>query len=414
MARRIRVLMLTATLGYGGSESDFLRLAEYLSRTMDVSIAVMGLDYDRADYSNDRLSTALPIKVLAETAPAGANLFSKVARWSRMLARLRQCKREHDATISFLSGPNLLNALAGEPSLTIVSERGSKRHHVGIGWWRKWLWLAVLDPWVYRRAAAIVPASAGYATEIAKVGGRGAAGRIIPIEGGIDGERLLAESDAPPDADIAAFCDRPTAVFCGRLDHGKGIDLLIPAFSVVRSAMPEARLLIIGDGPLKRELVMGCRINGLVSTDVPGTPADVYLAGYRRQPIRNFRLCKVFLFPSLHEGLGNALIEGVGSGIPVLAADCPWGPRSILAGSPEAGEAAGSEYPLRLVNGSLLPLPNSEAGLAIWASEIELALRAPATRRSLQERRMAIERFCLERTGEHWVRLVQRIAKGAR
>lgn len=404
---RPSVLMFTSTLGYGGSESDFLRLARYLSRSMDVTIALMARDYGGSDYSAAQTQTNLPVVLLDEGHPATGGALFKMLRWVRMTRRLRRLKRNHDVTVSFLSGPNLLNALTGDPSSTIVSERGSKLHHVGIRPRTKWLWLRVLDPLTYRYAGWIVPASAGYAQEIAEIAGPRLAHKIVPIEGGIDAACLLDSTEAVADADITRFCTAPTAVFCGRLDPGKGIDLLIPVFASVRRKAPDARLLIIGDGPLRKALLDRCAEEGLQTTEDGDPAAAVFFAGYRASPVRHYRLCRVFLFPSLHEGLPNALIEAVASGIPVLGADCPWGPRSILAGREDVDRPNTGRPPLILEYGTLMPLPDTPDGSAAWEIALAAALTQTPHRRSLDVCHASVARFDIEATGPQWVDLIR-------
>lgn len=397
--------MFTATLGYGGSESDFLRLARYLSRSMDVTVALMARDYGSAGYSAAQAETDLPVVLLDEGRPASSGPLFKTLRWTRMMRRLRRLKRDHDATISFLSGPNLLNALTGRPSSTIVSERGSKLHHVGIPPRTKWLWLRVLDPLTYRNARWIVPVSVDYAQEISEIAGPRLAHKIVPIEGGIDATTLIDSTEAPADADVTRFCTAPTAVFCGRLDPGKGIDLLIPVFASVRRKVPDARLLIIGDGPLRNTLLNRCAEEGLRATEDGDPAAAVFFAGYRTNPVRHYRMCRAFLFPSLHEGLPNALIEGVAAGIPVLAADCPWGPRSILAGSEDA-DILRSKPPIVMTHGTLMPLPDTPEGVAAWEKALLAVLTTPPRRRPFEDCRAAIARFDLEETGKAWKNLI--------
>lgn len=411
---RPRVLMFTATLGYGGSESDFLRLAKYLSQKMEVTIALMARDYGSPDYSAAQSQTDIPIMVLdEEVQPARPNALTKALRWWRMIRRLRALKRQHDVTISFLSGPNLLNALAGRSAATIVSERGSKLHHVGISPRTKWLWLRLLDPLTYRLAGSIVPVSEGYAEEIAAIAGPHLEHKIIPIEGGIDATHLITQTEAPVDADIARFCAVPTAVCCGRLDLGKGIDLLIHAFARVHRQIPETRLLVIGDGPLRRVLLDLCAVEGLSVTTDGNPDAAVFLAGYRLDPVRHFRLCRVFCFPSLHEGLPNALIEGVASGIPILAADCPWGPRSILSRPDGASALRTADLPVVLANGTLMPLPDTPLGGDEWQKALAAEFRSPAQRRPHEDCRASVARFDLEETGKIWIALIEK-AMGTR
>lgn len=404
-----RVLLFIASLGYGGAESSFMRLAEYLAQHMDITIALMARDYGSSDYSTAQSSTVLPVVVLDEAFSARRTLLSKVLRWWRMLRRLRSLKQQHDVTISFLSGPNLLNALAGRFDTTIVSERGSKLYHVGIAPRTKWLWLSLLDPLTYRLARRIVPASKGYAEEIAAIAGPRHVHKIVPIEGGIDAAALIACTNAVADKDIVQFCAVPTAVYCGRLDKGKGIDLLIPVFARVHHQNPATRLLVIGDGPLRAKLLALCNAGGLSVTYDGDTTAAVFFTGYRPEPMRHFRLCRVFCFPSLHEGLGNALIEGVASGIPVLAADCPWGPRSILSGAGDSTALHTADLPLVLENGTLMPLPDTAAGVAAWQNALSKALVRPHTRRSTTDSRAAVARFDLEATGLEWVNLINSI-----
>jgi glycosyltransferase involved in cell wall biosynthesis len=412
--RTPRVLLFTANLGYGGSESDFLRLAKYLSQRMKVTVALMARDYGSTDYSADQTQIDLPIVILDKDVKLTrfAPLF-KALRWWRMLQRLRSLKRQHDVTISFLSGPNLLNALAGCPNTTIVSERGSKLHHVGIPPRTKWLWLRLLDPLTYRLASSIVPVSEGYAAEIAAIAGPHLEHKIVPIEGSINAADLITQTHASANPDIERFCAAPTAVCCGRLDRGKGIDLLIPVFARVYRQNPETRLLVIGDGPLHSALLDLCAAEGLSVTSDGDPEAAVFLAGYRSDPVRHFRLGRVFCFPSLHEGLPNALIEGIASGIPVLAADCPWGPRSILAGPGDVAALRGGALPLSLAHGTLMPLPDTPAGAAAWEVALCEALVQPARRRSPETCRAAIARFDIDATGPRWVELIYALASTA-
>lgn len=60
---------------------------------------------------------------------------------------------------------------------------------------------------------------------------------------------------APPPADFVRRPDAtPTILYCGRLDHEKGIDVLLRAFAAVAPDFPGARLRLAGQGPLRGEL----------------------------------------------------------------------------------------------------------------------------------------------------------------
>tara|TARA_R110002049_G_scaffold185127_1_gene353354 strand:+ start:7718 stop:8953 length:1236 start_codon:yes stop_codon:yes gene_type:complete len=406
--------MLIPQLGYGGAESAFLRLTKFLALHADVTIALMARDYGGGNYSTEGGQTDLPVVLLDDGRISKPSVAAKAMRWWRMLRRLKRLKREHDVSISFLSGMNLLNAIASPRIRTVVSERGSKLHHTNISKISKFLWLKFLDPLTYRLASSIVVVSKGYATEVATIAGKSAQSKVIAIEGPVDARALMKAADGTPDPDISRFCTGSTAVFCGRLDHGKGIDLLAHTFADIRKSVPKVRFLIIGDGPLLETLKELFRDSGLTITTVGDPSADIFMAGYRSSPSRHYKLAQVFLFPSLHEGLGNALIEAVASSIPVLAADCPWGPRSILAGPtdilpfPERVTT-----PLQLEHGTLMPLPTDSKSLEAWAGEIIKALQTKVIPRSSEATRQAISRFDIETAGPEWMQVIRNVAARA-
>jgi glycosyltransferase involved in cell wall biosynthesis len=116
--------------------------------------------------------------------------------------------------------------------------------------------------------------------------------------------------------------------------------------------------------------------------------------------------------PSRYEGLSNALIEALAAGIPVLASDCPWGARTVLAGaSDRVTEAWPVTTPVRLTHGVLMPLPDDPTAIEIWAKEIVAALQAPVKRRSRLQRQQAIARFDIEHTGPQWLALAREISR---
>lgn len=100
----------------------------------------------------------------------------------------------------------------------------------------------------------------------------------------------------------------PVAVYVGRLVPEKRVDLLVRAFAAVAADVPGARLLIAGEGPAAPELrrlavdVSGVELLGPV-TDVAGL----------------LRVASVFVLPSDTEGLSNALLEAMASGLAVVA-----------------------------------------------------------------------------------------------
>lgn len=84
------------------------------------------------------------------------------------------------------------------------------------------------------------------------------------------------------------------------------------------------QLKIHGEGPERT------RLEDLIAS--LGLDAQIALRGYTTEPLAALREADIFVLPSRHEGLGNALIEALACGIQVVASDCPHGPREILKG----------------------------------------------------------------------------------
>lgn len=403
----LRILMLIPQLGFGGAEGSFLRLAFHLATRAEVTIAVMDDPYGKPSH----LLNATGFEISVIRLDDSNKQSGKLLRWLRMLRRLRTLKCRHEVTISFLSGTNFLNALAGPSGRTIVSERGSKRYDIGMSACQRLLWTQVLDRLTYLRADRIVAASEGLATEIVTAN-RWTARRLVAIEGTVEPETLVNAADLPIELELVPLANCDTVVAFGRLHIQKGYDVLLAAFARVRAGRPNARLLLIGEGPEEGRLRAQAAELGLtVATN--GATADIIMPGMLQNPLRLLRLGRVFVLPSRYEGLPNALIEALAAGIPVLAADCPWGPRSILSeGSLPEGVAA-PPLPFTLPHGVLMPLPDLPGAVDCWSSEIGRALSAPAPLRlGSAERIAAISRYGIAHTGPIWFELAKDLARG--
>jgi len=95
----------------------------------------------------------------------------------------------------------------------------------------------------------------------------------------------------------------------GRLAAEKNLPLLLRAFDAVRRTVPDARLVLVGDGPLRDTLRAEC-------------PQAVF-AGQRHgtELATHYASADLFLFPSLTETFGNVTPEAMASGLPVVAFD---------------------------------------------------------------------------------------------
>ena len=107
----------------------------------------------------------------------------------------------------------------------------------------------------------------------------------------------------------------------GRLTEQKDFATLIAAFARVRSQR-ESRLIILGDGGLRDELI--------AQATTLGVEAHIALPGFQSNPWAWMSKAAVFALSSRWEGSPNTLTEAMALGIPVVSTDCPSGPRELL------------------------------------------------------------------------------------
>ena len=115
-------------------------------------------------------------------------------------------------------------------------------------------------------------------------------------------------------------------VSMGRLHFQKGYQYLLAALDEIvhRRNHPEVLWHLFGTGPFEGEL------RSMIAERKLGE--HVRLEGFEPNPFPCLRAAQLFCLPSLNEGLPNVLIEAAACRVPILAADCPSGPREILDG----------------------------------------------------------------------------------
>jgi len=114
-------------------------------------------------------------------------------------------------------------------------------------------------------------------------------------------------------------------VTAGRLDPLKGQRFLLDAVRTLVCERGRAvHLVLLGTGPLEGELREFLRLHQL--------EAHVTLKGFVLNPLPWYRHARLFVLPSLSEGLPNALMEAMVCGTPVLATDSPGGTSELLDG----------------------------------------------------------------------------------
>ncbi|HWD97562.1 MAG TPA: glycosyltransferase, partial [Bryobacteraceae bacterium] len=111
--------------------------------------------------------------------------------------------------------------------------------------------------------------------------------------------------------------NRRLVLFLSRIDRKKGLDLLIPAFAGVLREMPDAALVIAGDGDLALTAGLRERCRAL------GIEKSVCWPGFLSGAAKAAALADadVFVLPSYSENFGIAVVEAMALGVPVIVTD---------------------------------------------------------------------------------------------
>ncbi len=139
--------------------------------------------------------------------------------------------------------------------------------------------------------------------------------RIVLIPNGVDTERFTPSTrdDKRILREKLGIRAGPACLFVGRLIRRKGIDVLLRAWKEVMRDITDATLFIVGGGEEKetlQRLSESLRISTGVSFLGHIGPAEV---------VEYYKISDLFAFPSRGEGMPNAILEAMSSGLPVIA-----------------------------------------------------------------------------------------------
>lgn len=133
--------------------------------------------------------------------------------------------------------------------------------------------------------------------------------RVDVVGRGVDTALFNPEKRSRALRESLGVQDGPMLLYVGRLAAEKNVSLALCAFETVRLRMPDATMVVVGEGPLRRRL----------EAEFPA----VHFVGALRgeELVRHFASADLFLFPSTSETFGNVTLEALACGLPVVAFD---------------------------------------------------------------------------------------------
>lgn len=357
---RLVVLHLDTERGWRGGQRQVLWLARSLAGRGHVSIVAARPGEPLARHAVDAGLTVVPCSPAFEFDPVA--VMQLRAAILRRGVRIVHAHTGHAVALAAL-------ATLGTHAKTVVTRRVDFKLRSNFG-----------SRWIYGRAHAIIAISRAVSDGLVASGISEDRVQIVPS--GIDLTRVFAPAAPETLAQLGVAAGQPVIVQVAQLSGHKDPVTFVRAMAEVRKHVPNARALMVGDGPLRPAVEAEAERLGL--TDM------LRLTGYRTDADSLLAAADVATLSSRLEGLGTVLLDAMSMGKPIAA--------TAGGGIPETVQHG--------VSGLLSP-PGDPAKLG---ANIAAILQDPALagRLSTGARRRA-EDFSVERTAELTLKVYRRV-----
>ena len=343
-----RILFVTKNMEFGGAQKKIVDLANGLSER---GFAIAILVFDGKDKKGVRIKD-LTSKIQVISPPPYPN-HPAISLRRGVRETVKAVRRwKPDIVYSNLWNTNPFAVVVGrlfkartviEVSNSEAHELEGEKHKEFVRFYRKR---------VFGLADAVIAVSKGVELEVRHIY---KTTHVQTVYNCIDIENVIERSKMRNDVPHKYLRGHlPVVVAVGRMHRQKGYSYLLEALRIVNETT-EARLIIVGDGNLKEQLLR--RAESL------GIGEKIAMVG-ETEPYAYMRHGDIFVLSSLYEGFGIVLVEAMSLGMPVISTDCDHGPREII----ENGK-----------NGLLVPVADPPK----MASEIIRLIRDEKLRRSL-------------------------------
>ena len=209
------------------------------------------------------------------------------------------------------------------------------------------------------------------------------------IANGVDTQRFRAGDRAAARRSLGLPGEGLVVGMVGRFGLLKRHTLLLDSFALLAQRMDNVRLLIVGGGGPEEQRVIEQAKASKVS-------ARIHLAGFQNDTAPFYQAMDLLVVPSVNEGLSNAVLEAMASGIPAVCHTACGNAEVITSGA----------------DGFVAPLDNVEA----LAAQLQETLASPARLAWMGQkaREKVVGRFSLATMAENYARLYRELVVGSR
>lgn len=294
----VKILFFITELSTGGAQTVLLHLISHLDRR-HFEPTVVCLYNDDGVPAQQIKAMGIPVIGLGMT-----------YKWRLdALYRLYMVFRHTQPTIlhTWMFHANLLGRVIGRlAGIPIII---TSRHSVRIGG----KWREHLKGWTVKLDDKII-AVCEMARQLEIENAHAPPEKVVVIYNSIDWRKFADTNPLARNSIRQALNISPNAPLIGavgRLTPAKGFDILLQSFVKIHHQIPDARLLLVGDGALRQLLETLTRQVNLTDS--------VIFTGTRNDIPHILKALDIFILSSLWEGLPNTILEAMAASVPVIA-----------------------------------------------------------------------------------------------
>ena len=395
-----KVLIICSTLNAGGAAKIVSNFTRHLPDEWSIDILLNSDKNIEFPYKGEIISLGIKEPKRLTSFNYHGKVFLKSWKKIRKLKRQNQYK----ACISFMDSANIVNIFTGNRHckviINIVNNMSGQKKNLPV---YRWI-VCPLIKIFYNRADKIIAVSEEVREDIISNFGINAQ-KVTTILCSVD----IKDIDERVKYDITEkenwFLKERTVITAGRIEKQKGQWHLIRAFSKVLEYIPDAKLVIFGEGSLEgylKKLVQDYQME-----------SNVLFGGFNSNLDKYISRSALFVFPSLYEGLSVTILEAMACSVPCVATDCSSGAREQLAPGYE-GEIIDyykAEYGIIVERSSermpdaSVELDRSERGMA--EAVIELLKSEDMRKHYADKARERSGVYSVEEVSKHWIGVIE-------
>jgi N-acetylgalactosamine-N,N'-diacetylbacillosaminyl-diphospho-undecaprenol 4-alpha-N-acetylgalactosaminyltransferase len=401
MVDKKRILMIIPNLDFGGAQTSLSRITLLLNPFCIITIVV---------FNRDNIAPLLFGGELMDlNVPASRFYFSKTFNFIKRISRLKKIKKKFNPhiSISFLEGADYVNLLSSQGEKIFFYLHGSKLHDKNIVGLLGFLRRKILIPLFYARANKLLVVNERIAEEL-RIHFRLTKSEFKVLPNFYDFVEIRRRAIEPlSDALENFFHEHRVICISGRISPEKGIDRFVRLSPNLFNTHKAAKIAIVGSGP-QSELIksilneVGVTYQEITEGSAENITASVLFMGYQTNPYKFLIKSSLLVLPSLNEGMPNTIVEAMCLGVPVIAADCPYGPRELLS-----TQKIKTSLPEYAAYGILMPILNSQLVYSDWIEGIDKLLTDASLKKKYSDAGLTrSEEFSQERMIGKWQELL--------